>query len=1260
MENFVDQEITLNVMPGFAAAFQAAEPKRINLTVSSQLTENYSTGKAIAGANVADLTAVQDERGRPMIFWRSVTGRLIVTLDDEATATGRAEYDLTPAPDRPLTVRRFGVGQSLNGDIYLAAAMEDPARPGESHLFITGAIANSPKASDWGAFASRWRARGSRPATTVTRVLVGNKPVARGGPMIVVVTEESGQAFHYDIDSDIRREVKEWRRLSLPRNIEKVLDIAIGANEDGPGVYVLEESRGALALSFVPQEKNADRVSLPVPPNPSRRGGALSVLPGNAAGHTDLYIAGDGLYLIPVELQSSATRLEEITTIAPPARLKGLKNLIVREDEQNISIWALDEDSHLHYVSGKKPAVADAAAGDDRTAAWGAAVPLRKQTRMVATFRNRLKQSNDLIALADDNSLSHLLQSPENSIWTEKDIPVNDDEKMQSFTCYATTINVAVEDQKGQPVALGLGQEFDGGGDKLQTFELTSSEWTEVIINGVTYELDRNNPVAVRPDGQGCITILNKVSGIASPIFYLSNQATGLDRQPVDPAHKTRQSLERVDAEALRNTRLADGSSLLPAGLGDKEVADAGKALAELVRVNKEVPQDGSSSKNYVKDGALTGPADGAETVIVRWGLSSDGESLQYREGDDALMSFHRQMAAIDPDLARLDADHLTAQGVLSGILWELAGNVLEWMKNTAAKVFDVIVTEVKKAAEHFYAIVVKIGETAYQFAVDCLSHVAHAIDWVLQKALKIDFKKITDWLGFLFSWDDIVATHNVMVNVINQMIDRGKSEIEGVEKKVEVFFDGLIEQVKTVKPVAVAAADSGVGAQLETAKSSGSAADQANMKKGLSFYDSPAGNFAGYHLQHSIKPPKGGLLLAAGPDAEVEGVVAELRELWESIQGSMINFGKSLHTVFVEGRLTVNEAVRLLTADAAIGFLNVFKQMVVKFLRLARKLVTMAQDAMNHKLDIPFLSSLYKKYVGTDMTLLDGLVLLLSVPVTTLYKLLRGEAPFPFVGVKLTAEGAAEAAADDGLSTHPMYEGKSKKPRTHGLDTLIGVGLWTALAIGSAAAGYAIFKLLYHVSSLFRSLADRTSTAVKQLQAAFPKVLVFFSGVAAVLGLFGWLTKGFWMVFTARDYFKVPADFILVGRWAVSGLGVAAEMGGIADPSATLVAIARMIQSQLDHWLILPYAIAKIVEHAKGPDQWLIAMDAVNFLSTTAGHLGTVCSSASSLIPETAEPVTLAAKGTLWTVGFALGALNGVVSTGATVVPIVLDKVLP
>src|SRR5581483_12070819 len=310
-----------------------------------------------------------------------------------------------------------------------------------------------------------------------------------------------------------------------------------------------------------------------------------------------------------------------------------------------------------------------------------------------------------------------------------------------------------------------------------------------------------------------------------------------------------------------------------------------------------------------------------------------------------------------------------------------------------------------------------------------------------------------------------------------------------GVEKNVEVFFDGLIEQMKTIKPVAVAAADSGVGAQLETAKSSGSAADQVNMEKGLSFYDSPAGNFAGYHLQHSIKPPKGGLWLANGPDAEVEGVVEDLRELGDSIQGGMLNFGQSLRTVFLEGRLTVNEAIRLLTADATIGLLEVFKQMVVKFLRLARKLVTMAQDAMNHKLDIPFLSSLYKKYVGTDMTLLDGLVLLLSVPVTTLYKLLRGEAPFPFVEAKLTAEGVAEAAAADGLSTHPMYEGKSKKPRTHGLDTLIGVGLWTVLAIGSAAAGYAVFKLLYHLSSLFRSVAGKISTAFKQLQAGFPKV---------------------------------------------------------------------------------------------------------------------------------------------------------------------------
>jgi hypothetical protein len=67
-----------------------------------------------------------------------------------------------------------------------------------------------------------------------------------------------------------------------------------------------------------------------------------------------------------------------------------------------------------------------------------------------------------------------------------------------------------------------------------------------------------------------------------------------------------------------------------------------------------------------------------------------------------------------------------------------------------------------------------------------------------------------------------------------------------------------------------------------------------------------------------------------------------------------------------------------------------------------------------------------------------------------TVFKILHGEAPFPFVE-KLIANDGSDAALE--LSTLDRHTGKPSKPQSYGLDSVAGTAFWLLLA--GSATGY-------------------------------------------------------------------------------------------------------------------------------------------------------------------------------------------------------------
>lgn len=90
------------------------------------------------------------------------------------------------------------------------------------------------------------------------------------------------------------------------------------------------------------------------------------------------------------------------------------------------------------------------------------------------------------------------------------------------------------------------------------------------------------------------------------------------------------------------------------------------------------------------------------------------------------------------------------------------------------------------------------MGETVYRWVMRGVTEVGKAISWILDKALELG-EKVVQWLGFIFNWEDIQATHRSIVHLANNALSTGLDKIGGLEEKVDVFFDDLRASLQTI-----------------------------------------------------------------------------------------------------------------------------------------------------------------------------------------------------------------------------------------------------------------------------------------------------------------------------------------------------------------------------------------------------------------------------------------------------------------------------
>ena len=282
---------------------------------------------------------------------------------------------------------------------------------------------------------------------------------------------------------------------------------------------------------------------------------------------------------------------------------------------------------------------------------------------------------------------------------------------------------------------------------------------------------------------------------------------------------------------------------------------------------------------------------------------------------------------------------------------------------------------------------VINIGGQFMRWALDGLTEIGKAISWVIDEVLELA-QKIIDWIGFLLNWGDIQATHRSLVAVVNSGLQSGADHLAVIGQQVDAFFENLENTVRTSLYPAVL-----------TSQTANSASDQgpivASEQANIS---STKGNWAKYQFKHGGASTASSIAGSESADPLYQAWTTLIEPAAQSLGTTCETLASDIVLLFQGGSdsLSVGQVLQKLGVDVLLGIIDAIRTVVVGLIDLGALVLLDFKTYVNYEINIPIFSALYKEFIsgGTPLSVLDGLCMLIAIPVTIMSKVLTGSAP--------------------------------------------------------------------------------------------------------------------------------------------------------------------------------------------------------------------------------------------------------------------------
>ncbi|PSS14759.1 hypothetical protein M430DRAFT_141905 [Amorphotheca resinae ATCC 22711] len=912
----------------------------VTITTSTDMMLNYVQGELVKPQG--KFQALQTTNGNALLFAIDSFGAFNVI--EEATGqtqTGWRATDLSKIIKERFPsgakATAFDVGQNVMNENTISLAMSVRANGSDTLLL---SLFNSPSSTSWWIANPNWQlipfdAENPPSSIQITNIYISETEQQQQYIMVDILRDPTSplkDTARYIVDPFTTSGVY-WTPHTLPFDVEEgTYQSCMGrvSNAYVDGIYTAGTVKDVAQLAYVPLfNLSGDAAPMPtrlVLPNRTVASAIASARNNDRGsslyGTTDLYAVGQStLYRWDPDQQLNDSAVG--TALLTNPVFAGTSTIIALTRNRVTTIFGKNASNVVYYTSCYIDRLAD-------PNSWSVPVPVLHGIERITSYIN-VKDGGNTVFAAGGNKIQKLTQATgtTSKLWQAQPITLaaSPQSKAVSFNSYTSIIQVKGED--GLPVT---------GAEVV----LTTEARTPVYIDGLYYILS-TTPITVPVNQSGQVIIIQATDSIVGATIFAK---IGNTTQTIDPMAKSFAKLAQLsDKNALKDAQIRTDTT-------------AGGVMG--------TPKTAPLVSSSVSDNDLQ-----ATSQSIR--LLTDAYNKQTSK-NSALPSF----CVAAPVLADLVVPQKSIKFDLGDYLAISAGDLFNWLKTGVKNVIDII----KNAATGLWEFIVKIGNQVYRAILDTVEAIVGAVEWVFNK-IKTGVETLIRYVEFLFEWDDIRRTKQVMYNLVRfYMMDM----VSGIKTAQSQFDNSIADAQKAVAelsgikdwtPLGDSASKppSGIATDPSKDQTSGSQmmashfrnqADNMTMPQGM-----PEISLVQSLVDDMMKAMASQGLVFTQTFDQLKALAADFLKL------SLADILKRLAGILVESVLVTTQVV----VDAMLNVLH--------------QLASTAIAVLDTKIHIPIISDILNAIGFPDISFLDLFTWIGAAGITIVFKIARGKAPF-------------------------------------------------------------------------------------------------------------------------------------------------------------------------------------------------------------------------------------------------------------------------
>ncbi len=444
--------------------------------------------------------------------------------------------------------------------------------------------------------------------------------------------------------------------------------------------------------------------------------------------------------------------------------------------------------------------------------------------------------------------------------------------------------------------------------------------------------------------------------------FYINNLYYVLDTTPVP-----------VNTDSFGSITLVESISDLSGTIIN--VGEAGGTAISINPMNTSFTKIAQLNTSNALQSAVITSDDGSTRPLVPTGTSSNNLTAAATANQGLASAYSNiNTSGIDFSALRLSMTNMPVVAGFENAIAADIGDIFNWLKSG----IGYVINKIEQLAEGVWTFIVTIAGKVYQGILNCVESVVAAVEWVFREILTL-IKDLIAYLEFLFGWQDILTTHNVLRNIFIQYT---QYSIDGLANLGTIISNDFNTIRNTIDSWA------GISGINQTPNGSSSA-----NPLPASVHSAPA-NLGMHHFQGNVSASSSSY---TQPSISEE-IFKDLIQLINAEEQNVSNAATQIQTQIIDqfGTLSGDQIMQRFLAIAADLIIGAVEPVIVAVINILVQLSDTVLSAMTATINIPVLSWLYNELTGNELSFLDLMCLICAIPATIAYKLINNAAPFP------------------------------------------------------------------------------------------------------------------------------------------------------------------------------------------------------------------------------------------------------------------------